>query len=204
MHRLRAEFTKKVPIPRKGTKYVARPLSHLNNSVPVVIAIRDMLKLAITAKEVKEMIKQKLLKINGKEVRDYRESIRLFNILEADKLYFLTLTENGRFAFEETKSKERICKVINKKILKNKKIQLNLHDGSNVLPKEKININDSVYLDFSGKITGHIPFEKGRTCFVISGKYLGNKAKIEELSDKVKLKLKDKQVVLEKRSVVVI
>ena len=56
MHLTRAQASNKIPIPRKGSKYVARPLMNLKDSVPVVIAVRDMLKLARTAKEVKKMI----------------------------------------------------------------------------------------------------------------------------------------------------
>ena len=56
MHQTRKEATNKLPVRRKGTKYLARARSHLNDSVPVVIAVRDMLGLAIKSKEVKQMI----------------------------------------------------------------------------------------------------------------------------------------------------
>ena len=105
MHLKRQKAAIKLPIPRKGTKYIARALSNLNNSVTVVIAVRDMLKLARTAAEVKKMIHRKLLKINGKNVKDYRESIRLFNLFEADKPYILTLLPTGKFTLEESKEK---------------------------------------------------------------------------------------------------
>lgn len=201
MYQTRAKVTKKIPIVRKGTRYVARSRVDLQNSVPVVLAIRDMLHLARTSKEVKKMINQKLLKINGKEVKDYRDSIRLFNILEADKTYLLTFLPTGRFVLEPTKEKERPCKVLDKKILKGKKVQLNLHDGTNVLSSEKISTNDTIYLDFSGKIKKHVSFEKGKECFIVSGKYIGNKGKIQSVKEKVKVKLKDKEVELHKRSV---
>lgn len=205
MYQTRAETSKKLPIKRKGTRYIARPSSHIQNSVPVVIALRDMLKLARTSKEVKHMIKNKSLKINGKEVKDYRESIKLLNILEADKLYLLTLTENNRFNLEPVKSKERICKVANKTLLKGNKIQLNLHDGSTIVTKEKINTNDTIYLSPENKIVKIIPMEKGKECFVSSGKYVGNKGKIESVEEnKVKVKLKDKTVELNKSNLIAI
>ena len=65
MYQTRSEAIKRLPIPRKGTKYVARALMHKKNSVPVVIAVRDMLKLAKTAKEVKKTIREKMIKINN-------------------------------------------------------------------------------------------------------------------------------------------
>jgi small subunit ribosomal protein S4e len=205
MHQTRTQVSKKIPVPRKGTKYVARQRGDLQNSVSVVVAVRDMLKLARTAREVKEMIKQKALKINGREVKDLREAIRIFNLFEAGKHYVLTLNKIGKFVFEETKSKERICKIINKKILNEKKTQLNLHDGTNLISSQRANVQDTVYLDASGKITKHIPFEKGKECFIISGKYVGFEGKIESVENgKVVVNLKDKSPVLDKKSIIVI
>lgn len=195
MHLTRQEISTKIPIPRKGTKYIARASSHLSNSVPVVIAIRDMLHLAQATREVKQMIHQSLLKINGKPVKDYKTSIKLFNIFEAGKrAYKLTLSKNGKFQFEESKENLRICKITNKKLLKNNTIQLNLLDGSNILLNngEKVKVGDSIYIDFSGRIKSHLPLEKGRDIFVFSGKYIGKSGKIESLNDKnVTIKLKD-------------
>ena len=184
MHLIREEVTKKIPIKRKGTKYVARAASHVTNSVPVVIAVRDMLHFARTSAEVKHMIHTKLLKINGRLVRDLNESIKLFNIFEADKQYVLKLLPTGRFTFVETKDSKRVCKVISKRLLPKSKIQLNLHDGSNVIGKKDISVGDSIYLDFSSKILSHKILEKGAKVFIISGKYTGSEGSISEISGK--------------------
>lgn len=185
MYLIRQRSPTKLPISRKGTKYLARALSHVHDSVPVVIAVRDMLGIAKTAKEVREMIKLKLLKINGRPVRDYRESVRLFNVLEAEKNYVLSLLPTGKFTLVETKEKnERLCKVIGKRLVSKGHFQLNLHDGSNVLTKEKIVVGDSLYLDFAGKIKSHVSLVKGKTVFVISGKYMGQEGKLTEVDEK--------------------
>lgn len=207
MHLTRAESTKKWPIPRKGTRYVARPMGSVNNSVPVVVAVRDMLKLARTAKEVNEMIKQKLLKLNGREVKDYHESIQLFNILEAGKPHILKITTTGKFALEPYSKKERLCKVINKKVLKENKVQLNLHDGSNVITNEKIQTNDTVYLDFAGKILRHVPLQKGKEVFIMAGAFKGQTGKIEEIEDSkvaITFDKSDNSTKLKKKEIIVI
>lgn len=204
MHQTRQEVTRKIPITRKGTKYIARASGDLENSVPVVVAIRDILGLAKTAKEVKAMIHNKLLKLNGRNVRESNESIRLFNILEADKKYVLTLLETGRFKFEPTKSSEKLSKVISRKIVPGNKIQLNLSDGSNVIGSKDINVGDTVYISFDGKIKSHIKFEKGKSCVIFSGKYIGAKGKIVSVDEsKCKVKINDKEAELDKRSVIV-
>ena len=187
MHQTRQEATTRLPITRKGTTYVARASSDLKNSVPVVIAVRDILNLAKTKKEVKKMINQKKLKINGRDVIDHNESIALFNIFEAGKNYVLKLSTTRKFFFEEIKdkdSKERLCKVIGKTILPGNKLQINLHDGTNILGDNKFSVGDSVYLDISGKIKKHVSPEKGNQAFIISGKYEGQSGKISDVKDK--------------------
>ena len=205
MHLKRQAVTMKLPIPRKGTTYIARASSNIDNSVSVLSAVRDMLKLARTLREVKYLIHSKLLKLNGRHVRDYRESIKLFNILEADKPYMLTILQTGRFSLQEVKDREkRPCKVINKKILNGDKIQINLHDGTNISSKDKIYIGDTVYLNKEGKVVDHIKFEKGKNVFVISGKYQGLKGKIDSIDkSKVSVSILGKNsITLSKRQVI--
>jgi len=206
MHQTRKSASTKLPIERKGAKYIARASSNIKNSVPVVIAVRDMLKLARTAKEVRKMIQNKLLKINGRLVKDYRESIQLFNILEADKTYELSILPTKKFIFVPITYKDlRLCKVVNKRLSKKGIFQLNLHDGSNVLTKDKINVNDAVYLDFTGKIKKHSILAKDKEAFIISGKYAGEKAKITHFENKkVSVKFKGGTAVLNAEAVAVL
>lgn len=185
MHLTRQEISKKVPIPRKGTKYIVRTISHIHKGVPVLIALRDMLKIAKTAKEAKAILPQ--IKINGRTVSDIRETIKLFNLLEADKVYRLSILPTNKFFFEEVKEKDtRLVKVINKKLVKGGNIQISLHDGTNIISKEKsIKVGDSLYLDANNKIKKHLPLEKGKKVFLIGGKFIGKTAVVQEVKGKV-------------------
>ncbi len=204
MHQTRQETTKRLPIKRKGTKYIARPFSDISDSVSVVMAVRDMLGLAKNSKEVDKMIAQKILKINGKEVKDRHESIKLFNIFEAGKSYVLKLSETRKFYFEETKDKERLCKIVGKKLLGKNKIQLNLHDGSNILGDAKMKIGDSLYLDFSNKIKKHVALEKGKEVFITAGRYEGQSGKVESVEGKnIALKLKERKATIKMANIIV-
>ncbi len=178
MHRSRENVTRKIPIVRKGSKYVAMARSHLREAVPVVIAIRDMLNLAKTAKEVREMIKQKKLKVNGRMVVELNESIQLFHILEADKAYQLSLSPAGRFIFVETKAKDRLAKILGRSLISGGKIQIHLHDGTNIIGKKEHAVQDSLYLDISNKPVKHVAFGKGSKVFATAGKYIGQEGKI--------------------------
>jgi small subunit ribosomal protein S4e len=195
MHLTRIESTKKFPITRKGDKYLARPLMSTEDSVSVSLALRNMLKLVKTTKELKQLIHHKMLKINDRIVKDYRDSIKLFSIFEAGNQAFrLTILPTKKFTFETASDKKRLCKVIGKRLVSGNKIQINLHDGTNLISKDKINTNDTIYLDFSGKVLSHIPFEKAKNVFVMSGKYTGLEGKVQSMKDgKAMIKFKGKE-----------
>lgn len=205
MHQTRSDLTSKIPIPRKGTKYIARARGHRNSGVPVVVAVRDMLKLARTAREVKEMIKREIIKINNRVVRDYREVVCLFGILEAGKSYRLTLLETGRFSFEENKGDTKLGKIINKQLIAPNTYQLNLHDGTNIVSKENAKVGDSVELDMKNKVKKMIKIEKGKEVFVISGRSMGHKGKVIETENgEVVVQIRGKNVNLDRSNVVAI
>lgn len=206
MHQTRQEVITKIPIARKGDKYVARAKSHLGNSVPVVVAVRDLLNLARNSKEVKAMIHNKQLKLNGRLVRDNNESIKPFNVFEADKKYILSYLDTGRFVFEETKANERICKVISRNLLPGGKMQIIMHDGTCIIGSKDIKVGDTIILSFDGKIKSHISFDKGKSGIVIAGKYLGEKVKVVSFDAKNKsctVKLKEKETELPSSAIII-
>lgn len=204
MHLTRAETSRQLPIPRKGTKYVARAAHSVNSSVPVVVAVRDMLKLARTSREVNELIKEKKIMLNGRVVRKLHESVQLFSVLTLDNMYSLSLLPTGRFTFVTVKDKTRTAKIIGKKMLGKATIQYNLHDGTNLLMKENANVGDSLVLDFENKVKNVLPLKKGASVFVYKGRRSGHAGKVTEIAARVTIKLEDdKTVELEKQSVMV-
>ena len=137
---------------------------------------------------------------------DINEPINLFSILHADKNYKLNVLETGRFSFEETKDPSRHLKIIGKKAVTGGKIQYNLHDGSNVVVKEKMNVGDSVVVNFENKIQKHIALEKGKSVIIISGSNVGKVGKIHGVSGStVSLNINGvkEEVVLDKRHIIV-
>ncbi|MBI3334630.1 hypothetical protein HYZ97_04030 [Candidatus Pacearchaeota archaeon] len=206
MHQTRQEITKRLPLPRKGTKYIVRASSHRLNAVPTLIALRDMLQLARTAREVKELIRQKAVSINGKHVKDFRESIKLFNLFSAGKTYVLTLLQTGKFIFKEANTKEgRLCKVVGKTLGRKAVTQYHLHDGTNLISSSPLAIGDSVYLDVSGKVLKHKLFEKGAKAFIIKGSYIGRDGTISSHEGtEIKITFGKEVVALPRDNVVVI
>ena len=205
MHQSRAETIRAAPIARKGTQYIARPANHASRGVSVVMALRDMLKLARTSKEVEMMVRAKGIKLNGRVVKNLHESVKLFNILEADQKYSLELLPTGRFIFEPTKSSSRLCKIIGKKVLNHGVMQYNLHDGTNFISKEKHSVGETVEVDLENKVKKVHKMEKGKQIFVFDGRSAGQKGTIHNIEGrKIDVKFENRSVTLDSRHVMVI
>lgn len=206
MHSTRSNVIRGIPLPRKGSKYIARAMRFSKSSVPVVIAVRDMLNLAATTKEVKQMVHEKMLKINGKIVSDIHQPIPIFSIFHADKNYRITVKPTGRFEFEDTIDMTRPAKVVGKTAVRGGAIQYNLHDGTNIISKDNINVGDTLIMDFENKIKKHLAVDKGKNVFVMSGSNIGESGSIVAIGgNNVTIKLRDKggEVVLDKAQIIV-
>ena len=204
MHLKRQKVPKNWPIERKGTAYIVRPNANISNGIPILVVLRDMLKLAQNRKEVKKAIHVKDLLLNGSPVKDEKNSILLFDtltIVPSNESYRLSLSEKGKFQIEKINAGEethKVAKVINKKILKGKKTQLNLSDGRNFLSDIECNINDSVLIDLNKKkIEKCLPLKEKADVLVFAGKHAGKKAninKIDQVRKMAELTFEDKKI----------
>ena len=81
MYLKRNKAPKKWPIHRKGTSYVVRPSFSLEKGIPLLIVLRDLLKIVQNRKEVKKAIHSKSILINNKQILDEKHSILLFDVI---------------------------------------------------------------------------------------------------------------------------
>ena len=191
MHLKRHKIGKFWPVPRKGTKYLAVATHNKNDAIPLVVIIRDVLKLVKNKKELQRIINERKIQINHKEIRETNYPICLFDVInfpDIKKNYRAMLSTNKKMTFEEIpdeESKTKIFKVISKKTLSNKKMQLNLIHGKNIISNEKVETGDSVVLNLKdNKILKIIPMKEGGNVFVIKGKHAGHQGKIQEIMDR--------------------
>jgi len=188
MHLKRSRIPRTWPLPRKGTKYLIRPAYNLKNGIPLLIVLRDILKVVKTRKEVKRILNLKKVKVNGKIVRDESLPLSLFDNLSLENQNFKIVLKNKKFGVEESKETgEKIIKVIGKKMLKKGVLQINLSDGRNYLTREKVNIGDSVLADLKeNKIKKILEFKKGCKILFISGKHISKIGIVEEIDEEKK------------------
>lgn len=195
MSHLKRQFApKNWPIPRKGTTFVIKPNFGLTKGVPLLIVLRDMLKVVQNRKEAKRAIHLERIFVNGKKARDEKDGILLFDVITivpSKKNYHLSVSLNGKFELKEIKEEEsnhKISKVIGKKVLKGKKVQLNLSDGRNFLSDLKCKTNDSIIIDFKkNKIDKCLPLKENSKVFVFAGKHSGETGKIENINNEKKM-----------------
>ena len=200
------------PINRKGTTFVVRPNSELESGIPILVALRDMLKVARTRAEVKKALVAKNVLINERPVKEEKNSVVLFDIITlvpSKKSFVLTMNDAGRYEFEETKeSGKKIAKVSDKKILRGKKTQLNLSDGRNYVSEIKCNTNDSVVIDLkTKKVEKCLSLKENAKVLVFAGKHSGDKGNINKIDrDKgmVEIKVKENDVNVLIKQIIVI
>ena len=210
-HQKRNKVPKNWPIARKGTTFVVKANSL---GVPVLVILRDILKVARTKREVKKAIHKRHLLINNKPVIDEKKSMELFDVLTlipSEKNFRLVLEENGKYGLEEIDKKDsevKVSKIIGKKVLPNKKVQINFYDTRNYLSNESCKVGDSAIIDLkTNKIKKILPLKIGAKVLSINGKHAGKKGEVKKLIPEEKLaqiKTKDESINVLTKQIMVI
>ncbi len=177
------------PIKRKENVFVIRPNPgphKLENSMPIGLILKILSQVKNT-REAKRVINQKKVLINKKPAKDIKFQVGLFDVLEfADRSYRCLLNKRGKLIFKEINKSDSnisLLKVIKKSKIKGNELQLNLHNGFNIIAgKSDAKTNDVLVME-NGKIKEKINFEKGSTVYIIKGKNLGKIAKIEKIHE---------------------
>lgn len=194
-HLKRISAPKSWEIARKTEPFVAKPnpgMHSLEFGFSLSFAMRDMLKLANTKKEVKDIIKNQEVLVDGKKRNDEKFNIGFMDVLSLPlikKQYRCTFNKKGRLDFKEIPENESSQKLVRVKgkTPKGKKLQLNLGDGRNILvDKADYKINDSIIIEIpTQKIVEHIPFTKGATILLTGGKHTGSVATVESIEGEI-------------------
>lgn len=190
-------------IQRRSTTFVARPMPSghsMDMCIPLNIFMKEIAGYAKTTKEVKTILQNKNILVNGRKQKDHRAAAGFLDIIEMDAMEHvrIILDARGKIGYVKVSAKEahlKVSKIIGKTALKGNKLQLNLNDGQNFLisSKEKYNVGDSVVVDVkTKKIIEHLPFDKNMTVLLVEGKQIGRIGKIMHVEHgEVTIKLQD-------------
>lgn len=192
-HTKRQQIPRNWPIEKKGSTFIVRPFRSLEEGVPVLVVLRDMLKIVQNRKEAKKIINNKNILLNEKPIKSEKNAVLLFDVLKlipTKQNFRLELDERGKFSLKEISKKEadkKISKIQGKNVLKGKKTQLNLSDGRNFISDIECSVNDSVVIDLKNKkIEKALPMKKGAKVLIFAGKHSGDRGSIENLDSERK------------------
>ena len=121
MHLKRTSFEKELPLPRKGSTFLVVASHERRNAVPLLVVMRELLGLARTRKEARQILLAGDVKVNNKVRKDEKFPLQFFDVVEFEKLgkaYRLEIV-NKKFRLKEVSGKEKdekIVKIVGKKI----------------------------------------------------------------------------------------
>ena len=177
------------PVERKTHAWVvgANAGSHSKETgIPLLVVVRDLLKIANSSKEAKRIINEGSILVDGKTRKDYKYIAGLFDIISLPALnehYRVLLDHNNRFKlFKESADVKKLCRINDKTIMRKGAVQLNLHDGSNIIATNEFRTFDTLMLSIPDrKIARHIPYRPGNLALIVGGEHSGEKGKIKQI-----------------------
>jgi small subunit ribosomal protein S4e len=146
-----------------------------------------MLKLVDNAREAKRILYEGKVLVDGRVQKDYKLPVGIFDVIslpQLDQNYRILKDAKGMFYLSllEKGSVRKLARIENKTIMKGKKLQLNLSDGSNKLAEGEFKAGDSLVLSIPEKnIEERIEFKVGNLAMVVGGKHSGQTGKIKEI-----------------------
>jgi small subunit ribosomal protein S4e len=202
------------PIHRKEDPWVVKPSSgphSLQNCLPMTLILRDILGIAQTRKEGQTLLHQGKVLVNGKTLRKDDFPVGLMDVISMQdaNMYYRILPNHKGLSLTPVSKEEtgyKLCRIDDKKTVTGG-VQLNLHDGSNLLikaadtknPKEDTyNTFDVLKLSLPAKeIVGCMQLKEGNYVIITGGKNIGVKGKIVEIEKAEAKKRRNALVVVE-------
>jgi len=183
-------------IPKKVQKFVMKtaPGPHNAGALPVGVWLREHIGLAQNASEVRKILYQRDIIVNGRACRNPQMGLGVFDIVSIPKLakhYRIQLDKRGNLIavdISAASAKTRLCKIRNKTTVRGGRVQLNLAFGANVLADNTYRAKDSIVVTLGTdgeerfRIVDHFPFEEGNVAMVVGGKHSGKVARIVEIA----------------------
>ncbi len=191
-HLKRFKSPKHWPIHPKEDTWTVKPAAGphaIEDSLPLLIVIRDILGLADNSREAKRIINNGEILVDGLVRKDYKFPVGFMDVVQIPKndgVFRVLPDEKGRLILHSIKKENaefKLCGIANKTTIKGGKTQLNLHDGRNVIVEDQFGADDVIILKVpEQEVTEKISFEEGTIGLVTGGKHIGEIGKIKEIN----------------------
>lgn len=189
------------PIHRKEFHWAVKPKPGphpINQCIPLVIVVRETLGYAKTRKEAKHVISQGKIKVDGKVRRDGLFPAGLTDVIsipEIGKNFRVLPSEKGLtlHLIEESEAGFKLCRIEGKTTMKDGHVQLNLHDGRNLMIPVEDPQNpesdtrrtlDSLRIELKDQsVIEHLMLAEGAFAMIIGGKNIGKFGRIVSIDE---------------------
>jgi len=149
--------------------------------LPLILILRNRLKYALNGAEVNAILKQRLIKVDGKVRTDKTYPAGFMDVLDIDKTdehFRLVYDSKGRFVMHRITKEEaayKLCKVKQMKLGDKGIPHVVTHDGRTIrYPDPLVKELDSVVVDVeTNKIKDFIKLDAGNVCIVTGGRNTG-------------------------------
>jgi len=165
----------------------------ISRCISLALIVRDVLGFAKTREEAKAIISQGKISVDGKVQREARFPIGLMDVVsipDAEKIYRILPSQKGLVLhpIEKDEAGFKLCRIENKSVIKDGHVQLNLHDGRNILiqVKDPKKPGEDVYQTMETlkmsipdqEVAGHFRLTEGTPAIIVDGKNMGKWGKI--------------------------
>lgn len=189
-HLKRIASPKSWPVSKKTNIWITKPNPGPHSgkqALPLGVLLRDILKLADNLREAKRILHEGNVLVDGIVRKDYKFPTGVFDVIQVPKVgtsYRILLDPKGRLMVNELdmENPKKPCKILNKTTIKGARVQLNLHDGTNIIANNDYKSNDTVILNIPDKsIDKHIKYEPGNMAVITGGTHSGQLASITDI-----------------------
>lgn len=179
--------------PRKKFTWSVRSRSgphSLEESVPLMVVVRDVLKYADTSKEARSIISKGKVEVDGRVVKDYQRPIGFMDVLsfkDAGVAKRVLMDKKGILVLADMPLQEvgwKLVKVTGKTVSKGGKVQIATHDGRVILSdKKEVKRGDTLKISIpEQKILDVYPMIKETSVYVTGGAHKGTVTTIREIN----------------------
>ena len=184
------------PIKKKTGKFTTRviPGPHPKEyCLTLAIILRELLEYANDMREVKAILADGQITVDGRHRKDPRHPVGLMDVLEisssGDKFRLLPKRRGGLrlVPIDDSEKGFKLCRIEKKTITSGGRLQLTLHDGRNVLLPEEANPAEYHTLDTlkisipNQEMLDIIPLRTGVQAIVTRGRNIGIEGKVLEI-----------------------
>ncbi len=192
-HMKRYTMPRSWSIPKKTNTWAVNPSPGPHQkeaSIPLMIALRDILKVGETSSEVRKVLSRRDVLVDRRSRMDHRFPVGLMDVLTLPKLkanYRVLLSPRGKIVLKSIGDQEstwKLARIMDKSIQKGGKVQLNLHDGRNILvDKDEFKAGDVIKISLPDqKVIARYPMQEESLAMLTGGAHVGSICRIKKIN----------------------